>query len=186
MKPRRAFAALVSSAALCLGASSLLALGCGGSEGNATTPSNDQGEAPDFTLKSLDGQTVTLSDYRGKKVVLINFWSTTCDPCMVEMPHLVELYKKHKDKGFEVLAISLDGPETLSLVPSAVKQKEMIFPVLLDEETSVVTRYNPKRDMPFNVVVDKAGNVVFKRSSYTAGDEVTLAAAVEKALGVSP
>src|SRR5262249_39697056 len=98
--------------------------------------------APDFSLPSLDGKQVRLSDYRGK-TVLIDFWSTTCDPCMVEMPHLVELYKKHKDKGFVVLAVSLDGPESRAQVSSVAHDKEMIFPVLLDEETVVVSKYNP-------------------------------------------
>ena len=61
--------------------------------------------APDFTLATLDGKQARLSDYKGS-VVLIDFWSTTCDPCMIEMPHLVEMYKQNKDRGFVVLAIS--------------------------------------------------------------------------------
>lgn len=137
--------------------------------------------APDFTLPSLDGKQVRLSDYKGS-VVLLDFWSTTCDPCMNEMPHLVDLYKKNKDRGFVVLAISADGPESRAQVSSVVRSKEMIFPVLLDEETVVTARYNPKRELPFSVIVGKDGSIVFKRSSYTAGDEQTLTAEVEKAL----
>jgi peroxiredoxin len=138
--------------------------------------------APDFALPSLDGKTVNLSDYRGKSVVLIDFWSTTCDPCMVEMPHLVELYKKHKDKGFVVLAVSLDGPESRAQVSAVVHDKEMIFPVLLDEETTVVGRFNPKKDMPFAVLIDKDGSIVHKRGGYQPGDEKSLAMEIEKAL----
>ncbi len=138
--------------------------------------------APDFTLPSLDGKQVRLSDYKGNRVVLIDFWSTTCDPCMIEMPHLVDLYKQHKDRGFVVLAVSADGPESRAQVSSVVRAKEMIFPVLLDEETVVTARYNPKRELPFTVLIGKDGSIVHKRGGYTAGDEKTLAAEVEKAL----
>ena len=136
-------------------------------------------------MPSLDGKMVRLSDYAGKSVVLIDFWSTTCDPCMMEMPHLVELYEKHKDQGFVVLAISLDGPESRALVGSMAHDQGMVFPVLLDEETTVVARYNPKREMPFAVIIDRNGSVVHKRGGYTPGDEKTLAAEVEKALAAN-
>lgn len=149
--------------------------------GGAGAATAKQGGAPDFALPSLDGKTVRLSDYAGK-TVLIDFWSTTCDPCMAEMPHLVELYNKHKDAGFVVLAISLDGPESRAQVSSMAHDRGMVFPVLLDEETTVVARYNPKREMPFAVVVDKHGSIVHKRGGYTAGDEKTLTAEIEKAL----
>jgi peroxiredoxin len=148
--------------------------------GNAT-PEGGGASAPDFTLPALDGSTVHLSDYKGK-VVLIDFWSTTCDPCLAAMPHLVDLYKKQKEKGFVVLAISLDGPESRAAVSSVVHDKEMIFPVLLDEETSVVAQYNPKREMPYSVLVGKDGAVTWKRAGYQPGSEATLTAEVEKAL----
>lgn len=139
--------------------------------------------APDFALPDLEGKTVRLSDYlNGKNVVLLDFWSTTCDPCMAEMPHLVELYKAKKDAGFVVLAISLDGPESRAQVSSTVHDKDMIFPVLLDEETVVVAKYNPKRDMPFTVLIGKSGSVMLKRPGYNPGDEKLLTGEVEKAL----
>jgi peroxiredoxin len=145
------------------------------------SPASGGGSAPDFTLPALDGSTVHLSDYRGK-VVLIDFWSTTCDPCLAEMPHLVDLYKANKDKGFVVLAVSLDGPESRAQVSSIVHDKEMIFPVLLDEETTVVAQYNPKREMPFSVVVGKDGSVAWQRAGYQPGSEAQISTAVEKAL----
>ena len=145
-------------------------------------PGAQAAAAPDFSLQSTDGRTVRLSDYLGKSVVLIDFWSTTCQPCMAEMPHLVELYKTKKDKGFVVLAVSLDGPESLGDVNRVVHDKEMIFPVLLDQETVVVSRYNPKRELPFAVLIDKSGNIVYKRGGYTPGDEKVLTSALDKAL----
>jgi peroxiredoxin len=149
----------------------------GASGGGAVAPS-----APDFSLQSTEGKTVRLSDYLGKDVVLIDFWSTTCDPCMVEMPHLVDLYKAKKDKGFVVLAISLDGPESLAEVNRVVHDKDMVFPVLLDQETTVVARFNPKREMPFAVLIDKSGKIIHKKAGYQPGDEKTLVDEVNKAL----
>jgi peroxiredoxin len=177
---RRSGHILAAAAALC---SCLGAVACGAEGGSssggpgAVTPS-----AMDFALQSTDGKTVHLSDYLGKDVVLIDFWSTTCDPCMVEMPHLVDLYKTHKDKGFVVLAVSLDGPESLADVNRVVHDKDMVFPVLLDQETTVVSRFNPKKEMPFAVLIDRSGKIIHKKPGYQPGDEKTLAQEVEKAL----
>ena len=63
--------------------------------------------APDFTLRNLKQKNVSLSDYKGK-VVLVNFWATWCAPCKTEMPHIQKMYTDLKGKGFEVLAISVD------------------------------------------------------------------------------
>lgn len=167
-------AALLASAA---------ALGCGPEAAEAPgARAPGSASAPDFTLQSTDGKTVRLSDYLGKSVVLIDFWSTTCQPCMAEMPHLVEMYKARKDKGFVVLAISADGPESLGDVNRVVHDKEMIFPVLLDQETTVTARYNPRKEMPFSVLIDRSGSIVYKRAGFTPGDDKVITTEVDKAL----
>ena len=151
--------------------------------GSDSAPSSGP-SAPDFTLTSLEGETVSLSDYEGR-VVLIDFWSTTCDPCLAEMPELVKLYDEKKDKGFEILAISTDGPETQSKVSSTVQKLNMHFKILLDEETEVMDRYNPKGELPFTVVVNKGGAIVLKRASYQPGDTASwnsLVSAIDGAL----
>jgi len=137
-------------------------------------------KAPDFTLPTVDGGQVSLADFKGKKVVVLDFWSTTCDPCMAEMPHLVDLYKRYKDRGLIVLAISLDGPESLAQVNSVVHDKGMIFPVLLDSETEVVNKYDPKKEMPYSAVVAKNGAITEKHGGYNEGDEKRIEAAVAK------
>ena len=127
--------------------------------------------APDFSLSSLDGPTVRLSDYLGKKVVLIDFWATTCHPCLQEMPELVELYHKYKDRGFVILGVATDDPDTRAQVSAEVRSKKMDFPVLLDDSTTVLDRYNPKGELPFAVLIDRHGSIVLKRASYQAGDQ---------------
>jgi peroxiredoxin len=151
-------------------------------DGDVATPSKKGPSAPDFTLPALDGSNIALSDYLGKSVVLLDFWATTCDPCLVEMPHLVAMYEKYKAKGFMVLAISGDDADTRSRVPNVVHEKKMTFPVLMDSETTVIARYHPSKTMPFWVLIDKSGSIVKKKNGYDPGDEVALAREIEKLL----
>jgi len=138
--------------------------------------------APDFALRDTANQEVRLSELKGK-VVLVNFWATWCAPCQVEMPHLEAMYKKYKDQGFEVVAISTDDARTGSKVKPMVRSKGYTFTVLLDKETEVVTQYNPAKTLPYTVLIDRKGNVVYRHSGYTAGDEVELEAKVKELLG---
>src|SRR5947209_14880567 len=64
-------------------------------------------QAPDFDLRTLDGRAVKLAEFRGK-VVALNFWATYCAPCRVETPWLVDLYRRYKDQGLEIVGVSLD------------------------------------------------------------------------------
>jgi thiol-disulfide isomerase/thioredoxin len=86
--------------------------------------------APDFTLPTLSGETVRLSDLRGK-VVLVNFWATWCVPCRTEMPTLEELYQYYKERGLEVVAVNLDALSTAG-VEAFVKEVAVTFRIVLD------------------------------------------------------
>ena len=141
---------------------------------------NGGGSATDFTLRDIDGKQVSLSDYLGKQVILIDFWATWCVPCEAELPHLQALYKKNHDRGFVVLGVAIDGPETAAQVNSFVRRYALSFPVLLDEETKVVAIYNPKRTAPLSVLIDKSGQIARVRAGYSSGDEKLIAADVEK------
>lgn len=163
-----------------LAAIALLASACGStgvssraqSAGAATQESGGVGAvAPDFTLRDTEGRQVSLSDYLGKKVILIDFWATWCIPCQAELPHLEEMYKKYKDQGLVVLGIAMDGPETIAQVPSYVSRYNLTFPVLLDTETQAVALYNPKRSAPLGVEIDRTGKIARVRSGYSSGDE---------------
>ena len=140
-------------------------------------------EAADFTLNTVDGRTVSLSEHLGRAVVLINFWATWCTPCMYELPHLQALYEQYKDDGLDVLGVAMDGPETIASVAPFVRRHSIGFPVLLDEETRAVSLYNPQRSAPFNVLIDRSGKVVSSREGFNAGDEKSIEAAVVALLG---
>lgn len=141
--------------------------------------------APDFTLRDLDGRNVNLSDRLGKDVILLDFWATWCVPCGAEMPHLEQLYQANKDKGFVILGIAMDGPETVAQVGPFARRYGINFPVLLDEETRVVNVYNPKRTAPLTVLIDRKGQIARIRNGYNAGDEKLVADDVASLLGAA-
>jgi len=139
------------------------------------------GQTADFALRDTEGRLVRLSDHRGK-VVLVNFWATWCVPCAAELPHLQRLYEAYGDQGFVVLAISMDGPESVAEVVPRARRYGLTFPVLLDEETRVVAVYNPKRSAPFTALIDRDGTVAKTREGYSAGDEIAIEADIQALL----
>jgi peroxiredoxin len=140
--------------------------------------------APAFTLRDVNGQPHTLAQYKGK-VVLVNFWATWCQPCMVEMPHLQKMHTELGPQGLVVLGISADSARDVGKVKPVVVTKGVTYPVLLDPQTTVVSLFNPAKTMPFNVVVDRAGNIAATHSGYNPGDEVTLRKEIEALLAQS-
>ena len=158
---------------------------CGGglAEERAEKPKSVSSEVGDFTLRDVDGRTHSLSDYLGEKVIAISFFATWCEPCKKEIVTLNDIYKTHKDKGLVILLISMDEPETQGDVRSLVKQRGVEFPVLLDSESQVTGRINPRRAAPYGLILDRAGKVVWTHEGFVPGDEAKLEAAVVDALG---
>ncbi len=140
-------------------------------------------KATDFTLRSIDGRSVRLSDYLGRDVVMLNFWATWCVPCLGEMPELEKLHQKYKNQGLTIIGISMDGPETVANVDSTVRRYGVTYPIVLDEETRVVAAYNPTRDAPFGVLIDRAGRIVETKLGYAPGDELELEQKLQVLLG---
>jgi peroxiredoxin len=177
----------VGVAACALATASCGAEGAGGS--GATSAADGKGGATgagsmatDFAVRDTDGRTFRLSDHLGKEVILLDFWATWCEPCLSEMPHLEQIYEDNRAKGFVVVALSMDGPETVADVPMFAKRHNMTFPVVLDEDSHVVSVYNPKRSAPLSVLIDRKGRIVRVRESYNSGDEKLVAADVAQAL----
>jgi peroxiredoxin len=138
--------------------------------------------APDFSLRDLTNQTQTLSQYKGK-VVLLNFWATWCGPCKVEMPHLEAMHEELGPTGLVVLGISADDARSASAVKPVAMSLGLKYPVLQDKDSAVVSQYNPSKTLPYNVLVDRAGNISSVFSGYNPGDEVKLKEAVVALLG---
>ena len=114
-------------------------------------------KAPDFSLKSVEGKTIKLSDYKGK-VVIIDFWATWCPPCRRGIPDLVSIQNEYKNKVV-VIGISLDREKTIKDVPGFIKDYQINYPVVYGDD-NVVIAYGGIQSIPTSFVVDKKGNVV--------------------------
>ena len=138
--------------------------------------------ASDFNARDIEGKNVKLSNYLGKQVVLLDFCATWCEPCVAEFPHLRKMYEANKAKGFIILAIAMDGPETVANVPAFARRNQLNFPMLTDEDSRIASLYNPKKSAPLSVLIDKSGKIVAIREGYNPGDEEFLAKDVAKAI----
>ena len=131
-------------------ASGLLIAGCSTApEQRARTGS----QAPDFQFQGLDGQSTSLSDLRGK-TVLINFWTTKCPACVYQMPFIQQVYEEWSDKGLVILAINIG--ESPSTVKSFMESYGFSFPVLFDTRGDVALKYGI-RLIPVSLFIDKNG-----------------------------
>ena len=128
----------------------MVGIGCG----NVYSQRSTYGKAPDFKLKSIDGDTVKLSDYSGK-VIILNFFATWCPPCRMEMPGFNEIAKVYKNK-VKIIAINLG--ENLSRVKDFAKSYNLEFSILLDDG-KVSRQYGPIRAIPVTFIIDKDFNI---------------------------
>ena len=115
--------------------------------------------APEFSLTSVDGRTVRLSDLRGK-IVMVHFWATWCPPCVEEIPTLDRLFRDLVGKDFELLAISVDENGASGIVPFLQRNK-LSLPVLLDPDHAVSKSYGTFK-FPETYILDRNGIVKHK------------------------
>ncbi len=129
--------------------------------------------ASDFTLRDIDRQPVTLSDFKGK-VVLIAFWATWCSSCTEELSRLQALHDELKDDGLVVLAISIDDARTASKIKPRVRARGMTFTVLVDKASEVTGVYNPGKALPRLVVIDRDFEISETLNTFTSVDSRAL------------
>jgi len=120
---------------------------------------NDQRAlAPDFTLRNLDGERITLSDLRGK-VVLLNFWATWCSPCRREIPDLSRIYDTYKDRGVVILGVSWDELSS-EQIKTFVKNYKVAYPILhgtQSELSHIGKAYAWEGYLPTTYIIDRKG-----------------------------
>ncbi len=125
--------------------------------------------APDFTLLNLAGNTVNLSDFKGK-VVLINFFATYCPPCRMEIPDFIRLQEEFSPKGFTVIGISVDN-DGERVLPPFVKRLGMNYPVLM-ATTKVLKDYGDIYALPVTFILDRDHKIVKKITGMVNEEEL--------------
>jgi len=114
--------------------------------------------APDFSLQDIEGNTLTLANYRGK-VVLLDFWATWCTPCQAEIPHFVEFQEKYREQGFQAIGISMD--DDAKPVRAFYQKLKMNYPVALGT-SQVAESYGGVLGLPITFLIGRDGHIAAK------------------------
>jgi thiol-disulfide isomerase/thioredoxin len=137
--------------------------------------------APDFSLESLDGKTMRLSDLRGK-AVLLNFWATWCGPCKIEMPWFVDLQNKYGSQGLQIVGVAMDDASKEDIGKFA-KDMGVNYPILIGKE-SVGDQYGGVPALPESFLIARDGKIVDKIIGLRGKAEIE--DAIKKALDTRP
>jgi len=137
--------------------------------------------APNFVVPDMNGELVNLSDYQGKKYVLLDFWTSWCIPCLKGLPHMKELFEKYNDKGLQIIGVSCDQKRN-DWLASISKNKISIWPQVLTvqslekvsqgyvSEEDIQQKY-PTDGVPKYILIDKTGKIIGKWVGYSVEDE---------------
>src|SRR6267143_1994757 len=151
---------------------------------NSSEQANDKSigqPAPEVTFKDLDGKDATLTQYKGK-VVLVNFWATWCEPCYVEIPWLIEMQQKYEAKGFMVLGISMDDEGKSAVAPFLAKERfnvngqklPMNYPIVIGSD-DVADKFGGLLGYPTSFLISRDGKIVKKVQGLISYEELTKA-----------
>lgn len=138
----------------------------------------DSNKAPDFTLLNLQGDTVTLDDYKGK-VIVLNFFATYCPPCRAEIPDFVKLQEEYRNKGLIVIGISVDSNGML-ILPTFINRLGINYPILL-ATNKVLKDYGNIDILPTTFIIDRQQRIIKQYTGMITRADVT--PVIEKALG---
>jgi thiol-disulfide isomerase/thioredoxin len=134
----------------------------GGSEPGITKLEGST-DSPNYAFVDLDGNKGSLADYKGK-VLIVDVWATWCPPCKQELPHFIELYDEYKDKGFEMVGLSVDdSPDVLK---PFIKEYNLNYTIHWGNGQEVQSVFGPIPGIPTTFIIDKEGNIVKKLVGY--------------------
>lgn len=138
-------------------------------------------EAPAFALEDMDGRKYSLSDLRGK-VIMLNFWATWCPPCRREMPSLERLHQTMKDEDFQVIAINQFEDPDLVFAYTGQLSVFPTFPILFDRDSSVAETYRVK-GLPTTFLIDKSGKIRYRAVGGREFDHPDVEAVIRALIG---
>jgi len=138
-----------------------------------SSESNSGRTAPNFKLESIEREVIELNDFVGKGPVLLCFWTSCCKSAVAQVEAFSALYEKLSGDNFVMLAIATDDEKSVAKVKPYVKSRKFKFPVLYDTDGNVARTYYAF-DVPFSVLIDKSGKIVYAHLGYMKGDEILL------------
>lgn len=142
-----------------------------------------QDKLPNLELHNIKGENVNVAAYGQKeKLVVFSFWATWCVPCRKELDNIAEIYDEWKEKyDLEVIAVSVDDQRTVSRVGTYVQGKGWEYEVLLDTKEDLKRALNGL-EVPYTVIVNPKGEIVYKHAGYVEGDEFELEKKIQEIL----
>jgi peroxiredoxin len=146
----------------------------------AMIPADKQQDAPDFTLTTADGQTITLSQAVKKGPVMLDFWATWCVPCRMEMPELQKVYEKYKDRGVQLYGVNANDKS--QIIGAFSRDYHVEFPTLVDSKQTVAASYGVQ-SIPLVVIVDKDMHVTASDNGFDPNTKADLPRTLDKLLG---
>lgn len=167
-----------------LAATLALAAGCAsnGGDGGASSGRVEVGlPVPAYATVSLDGDSVSLDQLKGK-VVLLNIWATWCHPCRDEIPELRAIHSRYRDRGLELVGVSVDTDGTDETIRTFMKDFQMNFPIWRDPDERISTQFLAV-GVPATFLIDEEGILRWRKTGPIAPNDTSLTSAIERALG---
>ncbi len=136
---------------------------------------------PAYATVSLEGDSVSLEQQRGK-VVLLNIWATWCHPCRDEIPELRAIHRRYRNRGLELIGVSVDTDGTDATIRTFMKDFQMTFPIWRDPDERISTQFLAV-GVPATFLIDEEGILRWRKTGPIAPNDTSLTSAIERALG---
>lgn len=143
----------------------------------------EQIETQNFILENLDGDLIELNELIGEGPIIISFWATWCKPCKEELKEYNKLYKKYSEHGLQILAISIDNAKSISKVKPYIKTNGYNFTALLDPNSEVARMYYAQM-VPYSLILNKEGEIIYTHLGYKKGDEIKVEEIITELLNI--
>jgi cytochrome c biogenesis protein CcmG, thiol:disulfide interchange protein DsbE len=130
-------------------------------------------DKPDLNVKIITNKQIKLSSLYSEGPTLVTFWALWCVPCKEELRHLKDIYEKYHAQGFNILSLNQDSPKSVSKVRAYVASQRIKFYVGLDPDFQYMQKLNGQ-SIPYSLLFDKKGDIVYKQVGYLPGDEIKL------------
>ena len=134
--------------------------------------------APDFNLKTPEGERLHLQAMLEEGPVLLDFWATWCKPCLKGMPKIQSIYETYRERGLAVVGVNEDGPRGQTKVKPFVRARKITFPIALDSDGRLMKRIRAVT-LPTTILIDRDGEIVLRQSGYSPEGEQALIEAIE-------